>query len=76
MNFDEIKRVALKKIEAFVLSFSVPQNFAAAMMSSAPKALGQVAEAVRIPEAGHLRCRFFLFIPFSNTNLEDSHLKN
>lgn len=56
MNFDEIKRVALKKIEAFVLSFSVPQNFAAAMMSSAPKALGQVAEAVRIPEAGHLRC--------------------
>lgn len=56
MNFDEIKRVALKKIEAFVLSFSVPQNFAAAMVSSAPKALGQVAEAVRIPEAGHLRC--------------------
>lgn len=56
MNLDEIKRVALKKIEAFVLSFSVPQNFAAAMVSSAPKALGQVAEAVRIPEAGHLRC--------------------
>ncbi|KAF5192133.1 Arabidillo-like protein [Thalictrum thalictroides] len=50
------KRMALRNIEAFLLTFSDPESFAAAAASSAPAALAQVAEAARIQEAGHLRC--------------------
>ncbi|XP_072987400.1 protein ARABIDILLO 1-like [Typha latifolia] len=56
VNFDGARRMALKHIEAFVLKYSDPQVFSAAAASSAPAALLQVAEAVRIQEAGNLRC--------------------
>lgn len=62
VNFDGARRMALKHIEAFVLTFSEPQLFSMAAASSAPAALAQIAEAARIQEAGHLRCRF---IPYS-----------
>lgn len=58
MSLDGAKRMALKRIEAFILTFSDPQAFAAAVASSAPAALSQVTEKARIQEAGHLRCRF------------------
>lgn len=58
VNFDGARRMALKHIEAFVLTFSDPQVFSMAAASSAPATLAQVVEAARIPEAGHLRCRF------------------
>ncbi|GAV79486.1 Arm domain-containing protein/F-box-like domain-containing protein [Cephalotus follicularis] len=51
-----MKRVALKHIEEFVLSFSDPHTFGAAFVLSSPTALTQVAEAAHIPETGHLRC--------------------
>lgn len=57
VSLDGARRMALKHIEAFVLTFSDPQAFAAAAASSAPAALAQVTEAARIQEAGHLRCR-------------------
>lgn len=57
VSLDGARRMALKHIEAFVLTFSDPQAFAAAAISSAPAALAQVTEAARIQEAGHLRCR-------------------
>ncbi|KAF6149917.1 hypothetical protein GIB67_008638 [Kingdonia uniflora] len=56
VSLDGARRMALKKIESFVLTFSDPQSFAAAAASSAPASLAQVAEAARIQEAGHLRC--------------------
>ncbi|XVF73515.1 hypothetical protein PTKIN_Ptkin12aG0207800 [Pterospermum kingtungense] len=56
MSLDGAKRMALKHIEAFVLTFSNPQAFAAAAASSAPAALAQLTEKARIQEAGHLRC--------------------
>ena len=61
VSLDGARRMALKHIEAFVLTFSDPHAFAAAAASSAPAALSQVTEGARIQEAGHLRCRF----PFS-----------
>lgn len=60
VSLDGARRMALKRIEAFVLTFSDPQTFAAAAASSAPASLSQVTESARIPEAGHLRCRFSL----------------
>lgn len=64
VSLDGARRMALKHIEAFVLTFSDPQAFATAAASSAPAALTQVTERARIQEAGHLRCRYlslFLF---------------
>ena len=58
VNIEGARRMALKHIEIFVLTFSDPQVFSMAAASSAPAALSQVAEAVFIQEAGHLRCRF------------------
>ncbi|KAF9617506.1 hypothetical protein IFM89_036710 [Coptis chinensis] len=56
VSLDNARRMALKQIEAFVLTFSDPQSFYAAAASSTPASLVQVTEAARIPEAGHLRC--------------------
>ncbi|KAL0347891.1 UNVERIFIED_CONTAM: protein ARABIDILLO 1 [Sesamum calycinum] len=56
INLDGPRRMALKNIEAFVLTFADPQAFSAAAASSAPAALSQVNESARIQEAGHLRC--------------------
>ncbi|CAL0328153.1 unnamed protein product [Lupinus luteus] len=56
VNLDGARRMVLKNIEAFVLTFSDPQAFAAAAASSAPAALALVTEGARIQEAGHLRC--------------------
>ncbi|XP_022730889.1 protein ARABIDILLO 1-like isoform X2 [Durio zibethinus] len=55
-NIDGIGRMALKHVEEFVISFYDPQTFYAAAASLVPTALAQIAEAIRIPEAGHLRC--------------------
>lgn len=64
VSLDGARRLALKHIEGFVLTFSDPQAFTAAASSSAPTALAQVTERARIQEAGHLRCRFTsLYIP-------------
>ncbi|CAB4269504.1 unnamed protein product [Prunus armeniaca] len=56
VSLDGSRRMALKHIEAFVLTFSDQQTFSAAAASSAPAALAQVTEGARIQEAGHLRC--------------------
>lgn len=56
-NLDGSRRMALKHIEAFVMTFSDPQAFAVAASSLAPAALTQITESARIQEAGHLRCR-------------------
>ncbi|XP_057497125.1 protein ARABIDILLO 1-like isoform X2 [Actinidia eriantha] len=56
ISLNGARRMALKHIEAFVLTFSDPQTFAAAALSLAPTALSQVTESARIQEAGHLRC--------------------
>ncbi|WOL05628.1 protein ARABIDILLO 1 isoform X2 [Canna indica] len=56
VNLDGARRMALKHIETFVLTFSDPQVLSNAAASSAPAALAQVADAARIQEAGHLRC--------------------
>ncbi|CAN6703968.1 unnamed protein product [Malus baccata var. baccata] len=56
VSLDGARRMALKHIEAFVHTFSDPQTFGAAAVSSAPAALAQVTEGARIQEAGHLRC--------------------
>lgn len=55
-NIDGVGRMALKHVEEFVISFYDPQTFYVAAASLAPTALEQIAEAIRIPEAGHLRC--------------------
>ncbi|CAL1406091.1 unnamed protein product [Linum trigynum] len=56
MSLEGARRLALKHIEAFVLTFSDQHAFAVAAASSAPAALAQVTERARIQEAGHLRC--------------------
>ncbi|XWS47706.1 hypothetical protein CRYUN_Cryun13aG0007200 [Craigia yunnanensis] len=56
LNIDGVGRMALKHVEEFVISFYDPQTFYAAAASLVPTALAQIAEAIRIPEAGHLRC--------------------
>ncbi|KAL7258582.1 hypothetical protein ACSBR1_004664 [Camellia fascicularis] len=56
VNLDGARRMALRHIETFILTFSDPHTFAAAAASSAPAALAQVTESARIQEAGHLRC--------------------
>jgi hypothetical protein len=63
-NVEGARRIALKHIETFVLTFSDPHVFSMAAASSAPAALSHVAEAVFIHEAGHLRCRFGLALEF------------
>ncbi|PIA28714.1 hypothetical protein AQUCO_06700022v1 [Aquilegia coerulea] len=76
IRLDVDRRLALRHIEAFVLTFSDPQSFAAAAASSAPAALAQVAEAARIQEAGHLRCsgseigRFLAMVRNSSSTLK------
>ncbi|MBA0754768.1 hypothetical protein Gogos_021222 [Gossypium gossypioides] len=61
LNMDGVGRMALKHVEEFVTSFYDPQTFHSAAASLVPNALAQIAEAIRIPEAGHLRCRFKCF---------------
>ncbi|KAL6495354.1 Protein ARABIDILLO 1 [Orobanche gracilis] len=56
VNLDGLRRTTLKHIDAFVMTFSDTQAFAAAASSSAHAALAQVIELARIQEAGHLRC--------------------
>ncbi|KAK5782975.1 protein ARABIDILLO 1-like [Gossypium arboreum] len=56
LNIDGVGRMALKHVEEFVSSFYEPQTFNAAAATLVPTALAQIAEAIRIPEAGHLRC--------------------
>ncbi|XP_047983136.1 protein ARABIDILLO 1-like isoform X1 [Salvia hispanica] len=56
IKLDNLRKLAFKCIDEFVMSFSNPQAFAAAASSSAPTALVQVMEAVSIEEAGQLRC--------------------
>ncbi|KAH7687569.1 RNI-like protein [Dioscorea alata] len=56
VNLDGARRMALKHIESFVLSFSDSHLFSIAVASSGPGALAQIGEAARIQEAGHLRC--------------------
>ncbi|MBA0582430.1 hypothetical protein Gorai_024578 [Gossypium raimondii] len=63
LNKGGVGRMALKHVEEFVTSFYNPQTFHSAAASSVPNALAQIAEAIRIPEAGHLRCRFKCFGP-------------
>ncbi|KAK3013260.1 hypothetical protein RJ639_010284 [Escallonia herrerae] len=53
VSLDGARRMALKHIEAFVLTFSDPQAFSTAAVSSAPAALTQVTESARIQEAGY-----------------------
>lgn len=57
ISLDGARRMALKHIEAFVITFMDPQIFVAAAVSSTPTMLAQVTESARIQEAGHLRCR-------------------
>ncbi|XP_010524430.1 PREDICTED: protein ARABIDILLO 1-like [Tarenaya hassleriana] len=56
VSLDGARRMALKHIEAFVMTFLDPQIFAASVVSSAPTTLAQVTQRARIQEAGHLRC--------------------
>ncbi|KAE8681443.1 Protein ARABIDILLO 2 [Hibiscus syriacus] len=56
LNTDGDGRIALKHVEDFVNSFYDPQSFHTAASSLVPTALAQIAEAIRIQEAGHLRC--------------------
>lgn len=58
VNLDGVRMMALRHIEMFVHSFSVPRTSSTVPISASHMALAQVAEAARIPEAGHLRCRF------------------
>ena len=58
ISFEGAKRIAMKHIEAFVLSFVDPQAFAMASLSSTPASLSHISEMARIQEAGNLRCRF------------------
>ncbi|KAF3789266.1 ARABIDILLO 1 protein [Nymphaea thermarum] len=55
-SLDGARKIALKHIEAFIQAFYDPPLFSAAAASSASTSLAQVVEAVRIQEAGHLRC--------------------
>lgn len=56
VSFEGSRKMALKHIDAFVLSFLDQQLFSMAAASSAPTALAQVLDVTRIQEAGHLRC--------------------
>lgn len=56
VSLDGARKMALKNVESFVVSFSNTPALAAAAASSAPAALAHVIEAARIQEAGHLRC--------------------
>ncbi|EYU42361.1 hypothetical protein MIMGU_mgv1a001095mg [Erythranthe guttata] len=56
VNLDGARRMALKNIEAFVMTFSDIRAFSAAAASVGPAALTHVTESARIEEAGHLRC--------------------
>lgn len=56
VGLERARRMALKHIETFVLTFADPQAFSAAALSSAPAPLAQVTDLARILEAGHLRC--------------------
>ncbi|XP_057808360.1 protein ARABIDILLO 1-like [Salvia miltiorrhiza] len=56
VKLDGLRRLALKCIDEFIMTFSNPHAFAAAAASSAPTALAQVTESARIQEAGPLRC--------------------
>ncbi|KAG0473052.1 hypothetical protein HPP92_014909 [Vanilla planifolia] len=56
VSFEGARKMALKHIEALVLSFSDNHLFSSAATSSVSTALAQVLEVTRIPEAGHLRC--------------------
>ncbi|KAI3693221.1 hypothetical protein L6452_33052 [Arctium lappa] len=56
VGLERARRMALKHIETFVLTFADPQAFSAAALSSAPAPLAQVTDSARILEAGHLRC--------------------
>lgn len=56
VSLDGARRMALKHIESFIRTFTDPQAFSAAALSSGPAALTQVTELARIQEAGHLRC--------------------
>lgn len=69
VSLDGARRMALKHIEAFVLTFSDPQTFYAAAASSASASLAQIAEAACIQEAGHLRCRFSFINYFFSVSL-------
>ncbi|CAA6666972.1 unnamed protein product [Spirodela intermedia] len=75
ISLDGAKRMAMKHIEAFVLSFSDPQVFSMAALSSAPASLVHIAESARIQEAGNLRCsgaeigRFVLMLRNSSSVL-------
>jgi hypothetical protein len=57
VSLDAARKLALRNIEAFVKTFSDQQALTAAASSWGPYNLNQVAEAARIQEAGHLRCR-------------------
>ena len=61
VNLDGARRMALKHIESFVLSFSDSHLFSMAVASSGPGALAQIGETARIQEAGHLRCRYRIY---------------
>jgi hypothetical protein len=68
-SLEVARRLAMRNIEAFVQTFSDQQALTAAASSWAPATLTQVAEAARIQEAGHLRCRLLsriLCIPFQS----------
>nr|XP_043631042.1 protein ARABIDILLO 1 [Erigeron canadensis] len=56
VGLERARKMALKHIETFVLTFADPHAFSAAALSSAPAPLAQVTESARILEAGHLRC--------------------
>ncbi|KAM7261071.1 hypothetical protein ACFE04_026546 [Oxalis oulophora] len=51
-SLDGARKLALRQVETFVLSFSD----ANAVASSNPSTLSQITEKARIQEAGHLRC--------------------
>nr|ACQ55238.1 PHYSCODILLO2 [Physcomitrium patens] len=56
VNLEAIRKLALRSIDAFVLTFCDQQALTAAASSWAPATLNQVAETARIQEAGLLRC--------------------
>ena len=61
-GLDGARRLALRHIESFIQAFSDQQALATASSTWAPAALMAVADAARIQEAGHLRCRYKLHL--------------
>ncbi|KVH91237.1 hypothetical protein Ccrd_006743 [Cynara cardunculus var. scolymus] len=55
VGLERARRMALKHIETFVLTFADPQAFSAAALSSAPAPLAQVTDSARILEAAELK---------------------